>query len=465
MRLPHAATQRRADRPSGSRTSRSAVAPTAAPALAIAALLIDAGATAAALPAVRAGFAASLEAAAWIAIAAPIGFAAFLLVALSLARRIGARRVIVVGAGFFALTVLASAAAPSIGALIAARSIQGLAAAAVAGASLVALADPAPEPHRPSAALAALLAAAAAAGAVLGGAAADLVGWRASFLPGLAAALAATVFAARSREPAREPGDAERAPIDWAGGGVIAIGLTAAAGGFIALGDGDVGRELSFVGFVVAAIAAWVFLRLQAHATGLATAARIWSAQAWSKAALAAGLLYGSASAMVFLLPLALAEIRGWSATSIGAALAAVPLAAALVSAPARRLPARRSAPLGATAVAAALLGLALTPVGSTAVLVAPIGLAVVGAGLGLAAAPLWSVRRRSAAPAVLAAAAGAGVLGAAAAAAITAGGLAAGSPTALRVTLGVAAAAALGGVLLRRPRAPAVSREERTPA
>src|ERR1700689_1137840 len=65
----------------------------------------------------------------WIVSTYTIAFAALILTAGALGDRIGAKRVFIAGFGLFTLASLACALAPSSGFLIAARAVQGIAAA------------------------------------------------------------------------------------------------------------------------------------------------------------------------------------------------------------------------------------------------------------------------------------------------------------------------------------------------
>ena len=75
----------------------------------------------------------------WIVGAYTIAFAAFILSAGALGDRIGARRVFVAGFVLFTAASAACGLAPSIGALIAARAVQGVGAAVLVPCSLILL--------------------------------------------------------------------------------------------------------------------------------------------------------------------------------------------------------------------------------------------------------------------------------------------------------------------------------------
>src|SRR6201991_4482510 len=80
-----------------------------------------------------------LSALQWIVSAYTITFAAFILSAGALGDRIGARRVFVAGFAVFTAASAACGLAPDIGALIAARAIQGVGAAVLVPCSLILL--------------------------------------------------------------------------------------------------------------------------------------------------------------------------------------------------------------------------------------------------------------------------------------------------------------------------------------
>src|SRR5215212_3688260 len=92
-----------------------------------------------ALVSIREDLGASLEALEWTVNAYTLAFAVFLLTGAALGDRYGRRRVFVVGLGIFTAASAAAALAPSTGALIAARAVQGLGAGIVAPLSLTLL--------------------------------------------------------------------------------------------------------------------------------------------------------------------------------------------------------------------------------------------------------------------------------------------------------------------------------------
>jgi len=92
-----------------------------------------------ALTSIREDLGASLEALEWTVNAYTLAFAVFLLTGAALGDRYGRRRVFVVGLAIFTGASAAAALAPSTGALIAARAVQGIGAGIVAPLSLTLL--------------------------------------------------------------------------------------------------------------------------------------------------------------------------------------------------------------------------------------------------------------------------------------------------------------------------------------
>jgi EmrB/QacA subfamily drug resistance transporter len=101
-----------------------------------------------ALTSIREDLGASLEALEWTVNAYTLAFAVFLLTGAALGDRYGRRRVFIAGLTIFTVASAAAALAPSTGALIAARAVQGLGAGIVAPLSLTILSSAVPAERR-----------------------------------------------------------------------------------------------------------------------------------------------------------------------------------------------------------------------------------------------------------------------------------------------------------------------------
>src|SRR5205823_5718557 len=92
-----------------------------------------------ALPVIRKDLKASLSGLEWTVNAYTLTFAVLLLTGAALGDRFGRRRMFVLGMGIFTVGSIAAALAPSVNALIAARSIQGIGGAIVTPLTLTIL--------------------------------------------------------------------------------------------------------------------------------------------------------------------------------------------------------------------------------------------------------------------------------------------------------------------------------------
>ncbi len=170
---------------------------------------IDATIVNVAFPDIRASFpGASLSDISWVLNAYNIVFAAFLLPAGRIADLLGRKRLFEWGIWIFALASILCAAAPSVGALVAARILQALGAAILVPASLALVLQASPGPRRThgvalwsaSAALAAGL------GPSLGGVLVELSGWRLVFLVNVPLGALALLMSRRTLVESRAPG-------------------------------------------------------------------------------------------------------------------------------------------------------------------------------------------------------------------------------------------------------------------
>ena len=163
-----------------------------------------------ALPSIRSDLGGGVQALEWTVNAYTLTFAVLLLSGAALGDRFGRRRMFTIGLGIFTLSSAAAALAPSIGALIAARALQGAGAAIVTPLTLTLLSEAFP-PERRGLALGAwsgISGLGVALGPVVGGAVVEGISWHWIFWLNVPIGLAILPFAAlrltESFGPAKE---------------------------------------------------------------------------------------------------------------------------------------------------------------------------------------------------------------------------------------------------------------------
>ena len=165
-----------------------------------------------ALTSIREDLGASIEALEWTVNAYTLAFAVFLLTGAALGDRFGRRRVFLVGLGIFTAASAAAALAPTTGALIAARAVQGLGAGIVAPLSLTLLST-AVAPERRGLALgiwSGVSGLGVALGPLVGGAVIEGISWQWIFWLNVPVGLVLVPLAARKLSESHGPAAAAR---------------------------------------------------------------------------------------------------------------------------------------------------------------------------------------------------------------------------------------------------------------
>ena len=394
-----------------------------------------------ALPVIRDDLGAGLQALEWTVNAFTLTFAVLLLAGAALGDRFGRRRMFIAGVVVFTAGSAAAALAPSAGALVAARALQGVGGSLIVPLSLT-LVTAATPPERRGAVLgawAAVAGVAAASGPVLGGALAEALSWQWIFWINVPIGVALIPLAHRRLAESRGPAARLDGPgLVLSGAGLLAIVWALVEAGAAGWGDQRVLAALAAGATALAGFVAW---ERRAPAPMLPLA--LFRSRPFAAASAVALLAYLGLFGALFLIGQLLQT--GLGATPLEAGLGLVAMSGAMVvAAPVAGALCDRLGPrpLVTGALGLVVLGLgwlaAEAEPGVAYLWLAP-GLVMVGLGAACLFAPLQATQLGAAAPAHQGQAAGAatavrelgGVLGVAVLAAVFAAHGSAASPAA----------------------------------
>jgi EmrB/QacA subfamily drug resistance transporter len=288
---------------------------------------IDGSALTVALPKIRADFGADLASVQWVLNGYVLALASLTLIGGALADVHGKARMLSIGCVLFGLASAACALAPSAAWLIAARVMQGIAAAILAPASLALIGAvyPRAERNRAIGVWAAASALTTAGGPVLGGWLTETFGWPLVFWINPPLALVAVgILAAFAPEDRREP-----RRLDVIGAIILAVALGGLAWALSQIGSSEpqAGGASSVPGAVIAIVAALGCLGLAVYAVWERvsehpmTPPRLTENRAFFGLNLATLMIYAALSIMFFVLPFDLVDRRGLPPTEAGLAL------------------------------------------------------------------------------------------------------------------------------------------------
>ena len=291
-------------------------------------VVLDATIVAIALPAIQRSLHMATADLQWVLSAYTLAFAGFLVLAGRLADLHGRRRVFIAGLTLFTAASLVCGLSRSAALLIAARTVQGLGAAAVAPAALAAITAAIPDGPARRRALGVWTAAAAgggAAGWLLGGVLTEQAGWPWVFLVNVPIGVAAIALAPLL-VPETTAGGAWRR-LDAAGATTITLALALLVFGLTrAQVDGP--SAPAAIGGVAAGLALLVlFARIEARAPDPLLPAALLRADGLAGANLAAAAVTGSTSPAMLLCVFELQSVRGLSPLHAGAIFAPFNLA------------------------------------------------------------------------------------------------------------------------------------------
>lgn len=213
-----------------------------------------------ALPSIRTDLGGSLEDLQWTVNAYTLSFAVLLLTGAALGDRFGRRRMFVVGLGVFTVASALAALAPSAGALIAARAVQGAGAALVTPLTLTLLSEAFPPGKRGLVigAWSGVSGLGVALGPLIGGAVVDGISWHWIFWVNVPIGLALLPLArARLRESFGPANRLDLPGLALAGLGLLGLVFGIVRGETLGWTSGTVVGSLSAGALLLAAFVAW----------------------------------------------------------------------------------------------------------------------------------------------------------------------------------------------------------------
>jgi len=356
---------------------------------------IDSTVVGIALPTIGRDFGTGLDTLQWVVTAYALTLAGLLLLAGALGDRYGRRRVFLIGVCWFAAASVLGGVAPSAGALIAARALQGIGAALLTPGSLAILEAsfrPA-DRGRAIGAWSGFSGLAVAIGPFIGGWLIQSASWRLIFAINLPIAAAVIAVTWRHVPESRDPQATGR--IDLVGGALVTLGLIGLTYGLI---ESPIRgwTDSPVLATLIAGVALLVvFAVWESRITTPMLPLELFRSAQFTATNLVTFIIYGALGGALFLLPIHLQQVSGYTALQAGISL--LPVTAIMLGLSARsgalaaRIGPRLQMSAGPVLVGA---GLALfTRIGPTGSYLTEVLPAVVVFGLGLATtvAPLTS--------------------------------------------------------------------------
>jgi EmrB/QacA subfamily drug resistance transporter len=346
----------------------------------------------AALPAIAADLHADLGDLQWVLTGYLLTLGSLLVLGGSLGDRYGRRKIFQIGVLAFALTSLLCAVAPDTGFLVAARCVQGVAAALVVPNSLaiVSASFATEDRGRAIGAWSGLGAIASAIGPFVGGYLIDSVSWRWVFVINLPVAAVAAWIAWKHVPESRDEHASTR--LDVAGSVLLTTGLAGLVYALIE-GPGNGWKRGSVALGVIGVLALVAFVMVEARKRNPMIPLAIFRSEQFSGANAVTFAVYAAFGAVTFLLVVHLQTDLGYSALEAGASL--VPLTACMfllsarAGALAQRIGPRIPMTVGPLVVALGMMLLARVDPGTTYWETVFPALVVLGLGLSLTVAPL----------------------------------------------------------------------------
>jgi EmrB/QacA subfamily drug resistance transporter len=355
---------------------------------------LDATVVGIALPAIGRELRTNVAGLQWIVTGYSLTLAGLLLVGGALGDRYGRRRVYLLGVVWFALASLLCGLTPNAPVLVAARALQGIGGALLTPGSLAILQASFAPADRPRAigAWTGLGGVATALGPFVGGWLISAFSWRWVFFINLPLAVAVVLITTRYVPESRDT--AHSGPIDLPGALLVTLGLAGVTFGLIASADRGWTAPVVRAALLAGAAALAAFVAVEARRRDPMLPLELFANRQFTATNAVTFVVYGALGGALFLLPVQLQQVCGYSPLASGVALLPVTALMLLLSATsgrvATRIGPRLQMTIGPLLVGAGLLLFTRIRTGDYLAEVAP-GVGLLGLGLATTVAPLTS--------------------------------------------------------------------------
>src|SRR4051794_18522900 len=287
---------------------------------------IDATVVNVALPALQADLHATITDVQWVIEAYALLLGALILVGGSMGDQFGRKRVFLFGVVFFTAASILCGIAASSRVLIAGRALQGVGAAFLVPGSLAIISATFDDAGRGRAigTWSGFSAITTAIGPVSGGWLVEHASWRAVFFLNAPLAIVVLALSFRFMEESRDP--SRTGPIDWSGAALAVFGLGGIVFGLLEWPPLGAGHPLVLAALGIGAVSLASLVHVERRASNPMLPLMLFRARTFTLANALTLVLYAALGVVMFLVPMNLIQVQGYTATSAGAALLPFPL-------------------------------------------------------------------------------------------------------------------------------------------